>query len=71
MHAMQRMDEMSLCRDDVVAVLSSPELTYRASDHHPSRWIAVCRALAVVYNSDERVVVTVLWHGRTGRDVAA
>ena len=63
-HAQHRCSQMGLTIDDVASVLRSPQLTY-PSRHGPGRIVSVAGALAVVHRGSD--VITVLWHGRTGR----
>lgn len=62
LHALVRMQEMGVERNEVVAVLNAPEIDY------PSRQ-AACRTavgerIAVAYEPASRRVVTVLYRGR-------
>jgi len=65
-HARHRCTEMAVQHARVEAVLDEPALDY-PSPTHPGRRIACGSQLAVVYHKDDRMVITVLWHGREGR----
>ena len=59
--------EMGLQWEEVEAALKEPEFTYPSEI---TRRMAVRGRLAVAYDPADRVVVTVLWNGRSGRDAA-
>ena len=67
-HAEVRMTEMQVGTDELLETLSYPAITYPSPrSHGPGRSIAVAGRLAVVVNASTRTVITVLWHGQTGR----
>lgn len=68
-HALERAVEMGLSRADIVAVLDDPENDYPGDPRYDRsrRRIATRGALDVVYEPQNRLVVTVLFHGREGR----
>ncbi|MBS4010391.1 MAG: hypothetical protein KGZ72_06520 [Roseovarius sp.] len=69
-HVQQRLDEMGLTAARLFEAVLSPTLTYPG---HPDKWgrpreVRVADDLAVVVTASQRLAVTVLWHGATGRD---
>lgn len=67
-HAELRMSEMRIERDEVLEALTDPSITYPSPPSYgPGRSVAVGGRLAVVVHSATRTVITVLWHGRSGR----
>lgn len=70
-HALRRCDEMGVLRSEVVAAIREAEVRYpSAGAHGVGRSIAVAGRLAVVHDQD-LVVITVLWRGRSSRDLVA
>jgi hypothetical protein len=68
LHALDRAKSMGLTRDRVIAVLAEPETDYPGgSDYPPGRRVATRDDLAVIYDPDRRVVVTVLFNRRERR----
>lgn len=65
-HAHHRCEEMGVEPARVEAVLNGPELDY-PSHAHPGRRLACGNCLAVVYSAEDGAIITVLWHGRSGR----
>lgn len=65
LHALGRMDEMNLLRSQVVGALRNPDTDYPSRGS--ARRIATRGPLAVVYEPEERLVVTVLWNGQSSR----
>jgi hypothetical protein len=72
LHALRRMRQMSVPREEVIATVDDAESTYPVGSGlwgNPRR-TAVSGRLAVIYSPVDRVVVTVLWAGRESRDAA-
>lgn len=69
-HGLLRMREMEVERDELEAVLDTPEYSYPSPLRYGAgRRVVVGGRLAIVM--DEDAVVTVLWSGATGRDVVS
>lgn len=69
-HAAHRMDQMGVEESELFYVLEHPSITYPSPPHHgPGRSIAVAGRLAIVHNPTTKTVITVLWHGASGRAV--
>ena len=67
-HASVRMDEMGVQTEELIETLEHPSITYPSPPAYgPGRAIAVAGRLAVVHNPTTRAVITVLWHGWSGR----
>lgn len=67
-HALSRMTEMDVTRDEVFETLARPELDYPGSRRYPAgRRVAVRGRLAVVYSETDGCVITVLWHRHDSR----
>ena len=67
-HAEVRMTEMQIGAVELLETLTYPSITYPSPPSHgPGRSIAVAGRLAVVVNTSTCTVITVLWHGQTGR----
>lgn len=62
-HAMARAQEMGLGRDAILAVVEDPAVDC-PSTKKPNCRVASRDDIAVVYATDEPVIVTVLWNGR-------
>lgn len=69
-HALERCQQMTLTRSDVVGVLRTPEVTYPSpASYGIGRMTSVGGRLAVIHTANLEVI-TVLWHGRESRDRA-
>jgi Domain of unknown function (DUF4258) len=66
LHALERMGERGVSRDELLATLKAPETT-RPADH--GRTVAVRGRLSVVFERD--VVVTVVWAARPAEQTAS
>lgn len=67
-HAMDRMTEMGVARNEVLATVVRPEARYDSGFGHPAgRGIALRGRLAVVYQKATKEIVTVLWRGEKER----
>lgn len=71
-HACLRMREMRLEVNEVDDALADPSITYPSYSGASGqrREVHVCGRLAVVVAPEDRMVVTVLWHGLEGRSAA-
>lgn len=69
MHSLERAQEMGLDRGDIIRVLNHPDIRYPSTGTHADtgRMVAVRDGLAVVYNPEQRAVVTILYHQRESR----
>lgn len=67
-HAKERMAEMGLTRRDILEVFKDPILDYPSENYGPTCRVVVRPPLAIPYDAEERRVITVLWHGREGRE---
>lgn len=65
LHALERMREMGIERDEVVHALDQPEVVYPVRE---GRLGAIGGRLCVIIDDDS--VVTVLWRGLEGRHAA-
>lgn len=65
-HALRRMQEMGVTREEVVTAVRTPGVTYAGSHHSPPETIAIQGRVAVAFQvrSGEVVVLTVLWTGK-------
>ncbi len=63
-HALERMKEMGVWSYEVVDAITRPELRYPTYGGS----IFVRGRLAIVYNEDRKVVVTILWHQSESRE---
>jgi hypothetical protein len=69
-HALQRCREMGVERAEVVHALRSYVARYPSPAHYgKGRFVSVAGRLAVVHTAT-LLVITVLWNGKTGRDIA-
>lgn len=71
-HARQRMDEMGVPEEEVVAVVAEPELDYPCHQRYGAgRRTCIAGRLAIIVGPEpEPVVITVLWRGDYSRDRA-
>jgi hypothetical protein len=65
-HAQQRIDQMGLDESQVLAVVANPDMTMPNDNHYPPGRKFVGDGLTVVV-SDDRSILTVLWHLAGGR----
>lgn len=68
-HAQRRLDQMGLTATRVFEAISAPRLTYPA---HTDRWsrpreLRALDDLVVVVTPEDHTVITVMWHGASGR----
>lgn len=64
-HALERMEDMGVKRQEVLDLLAHPETDYRApvvNGHPPGRRLARTGNLTVCYDPNGDCVVTVLWN---------
>lgn len=62
-HALLRMEEMDLSKEQVCEVLNDPHLVYQTTKY-PGTMTACKGSLAVPYSPTESSIITVLWHGQ-------
>lgn len=69
-HAQLRRKQMGVTEHRIQAVLQDPDTIYPADPHHRNRDRRMCYQggdLVIVVDEPLAKVITVLWHGRTGR----
>lgn len=68
-HAFQRIQQMTVGIEEIVAAVECPTCRYPSPPHHgPGRTISVQGRLAVVHTDGApTTVITVLWDGESGR----
>ena len=67
-HALKRMSEMDVSRQEVFDALTDPDLDYPAQGNYPGQRTAVAGRIAVAYNDE--VIVTILWRATNPYDRA-
>lgn len=66
-HALLRMEQMEVDADEVMDTLHFPELSYPGSRRYPAGRTVHVRGRIGVIVSEQRDIITVIWHQKEGR----